>query len=110
LWDIEGCAAGQRVAGLWDEGSGEGLETGNQLWEELSTNEARILGEEGYMVSSAFVHWEGMGGDGKPKGLVVQNFKRQSKWWTKCGSVKTERPVLDRVLRLSLDYAARIQN
>jgi hypothetical protein len=55
-----------------------GLESGNQLWEDLSAKEVLTLVKERYMVSPPFVHWDEMDEDGEQKGRFVQNFKRQS--------------------------------
>lgn len=54
---------------------------------------------QAFMVSSAFVHWEGEGEGGERKGRFVQNFKRMSKWWG-VGSVKMER---------AAEFAAEVQ-
>lgn len=68
----------------------KGLASNSRLWEELGKDEVGELLEQGYMVSSAFVHWEGETKEGGRKGRFVQNFHRKSKAWDGCG-VRMER-------------------
>lgn len=63
----------------------KGLEEG--LWEELPECEVEELLGNGYMISSAFTHWEER--DRVRQGRFVQSFKRLSTWW-KGASVRME--------------------
>jgi hypothetical protein len=67
-----------------------GLRSDSCLWEELGKVEAEALKADGFIVASAFVHWEGEAEDGKTKGCFVQNLKPNKDSWGK-GSVKMEK-------------------
>lgn len=70
----------------------KGLKEDSQLWEEMTQEEVARVELDGYMISSAFTHWEGMTEEGDRKGRFVQNFKVMSKWWESSGGVRLDKP------------------
>ena len=70
----------------------KGLASESKIWEEVGQDEVDVVVKEGYMVASAFVHWEGVDEDGKKKGRFVENFKPHKEWGWGDGTVRMEKP------------------
>ena len=92
----------------------EELEKGlgyREYFEELKEEEAMQLVARGFMVSPAFVRWEGLDEQGKRKGRFVQAFHIQSQQWKRQGTRMETKEAFASLLRrndnlLSFDIKA----